>query len=212
MGHRDSGELPHAQHVTGAGPRPAPPAHPAALLDRRGFLRTTAGGTAALALASALPAGCTRMYPQAAMDGVELQALTAKEYAVARAAAEALLDGSVPVDPAAVARGIDAELAVAGDPMLSDMKTVLGLVEHLPFLSGRFRRFTALPPAQRRADLDGWKTSRFNLRRGAYQALRGFIVYFAYIQDETRTITQFRGPWREHIELPVYPVDFGEIA
>ena len=62
-------------------------------LDRRGFLRGSVGGVAAVAVASALPAGCARDYPQSVEDGVTLRALTAKEYAVARAAAEALLAG-----------------------------------------------------------------------------------------------------------------------
>ncbi|HJR51350.1 MAG TPA: hypothetical protein VJ794_09615, partial [Gemmatimonadales bacterium] len=163
-----------------------------AVLTRRGFLRDSAGGAAAIALAGALPAGCAADYPQAAVDGVTLVSLTPKEYAVARAAAEALLV-DVPVNPAQVARSIDAELAVVGDPVRTDLKTVLGLIEHLTVLGGRFGRFTSLEPAARRADLAGWSTSRFALRRGAFQALRGFVSYFAWIQDETRPLTGFLG-------------------
>jgi hypothetical protein len=47
--------------------------------------------------------------------------------------------------------------------------------------------------------------------RAAYQALRGFVVFFAYIDDATRTLTGFPGPWPER-SLPVLPVDYGEIA
>lgn len=180
-------------------------------ISRRGFLRGTAGGAAAIAVVSVLPAGCSADYPQAASDGITLQSLTAKEYAVARAAAEAFL-ADVPVQPAAIAQGIDAELAIAGDPMRTDMKTVLGLIEHLTLLGGRTRRFTALDPAARLAYLDTWARSRFNLRRGAYQALRGFVVYFAWTHPETRTITGFAGAWPERFSIPAYPVDYGEIA
>lgn len=180
-------------------------------VDRRGFLRAAAGGTTAIAVVSLLPAGCARDYPQADADGHTLQALTEKEYAVARAAAEALLVG-VPVSAAAVAAAMDRELALAGEPMRADMKTVLGLIEHATPLGGRARRFTALTPAQRRAYLDGWAGSRFNLRRAAYQALRGFVVYFAYILPETRALTGFTGPWPERVQIAAYPVDFGEIA
>jgi hypothetical protein len=186
-------------------------AHAPIAVDRRGFLRTVAGGTTAIAVAAALPTGCARDYPQAQQDGHALLALTDKEYAVARAAAEALLVG-VPVSAAAVAAAMDRELAVAGEPMRTDMKTVLGLIEHATPLGGRLRRFTALAPAQRRTYLDGWARSRFNLRRGAYQALRGFVVYFAWIQRETRPLTGFTGPWPERVQIPAYPVDFGEIA
>lgn len=180
-------------------------------LSRRGFLRSAAGGTAAVAAAALLPAGCAREYPQAVAAGHRLQSLSEKEFAVARAAAEAMLEG-VPTSPDAVAAGIDAELAVAGEPMRGDMKTVLALMEHGPLLSLRPRRFTALPPADRLAVLDDWATSRFNLRRAAYQALRGFVLYFAWTDDATRPLTGFAGPWPELVEVPVHPVDFGEVV
>lgn len=181
------------------------------LPSRRAFLRDSAGGAAAVAVASLLPAGCSAEYPHAAADGTDLNALSAKEYAVARAAAEALLAG-VPVEPAEVARAIDVELALVGDPVRADMKSVLGLIEHLTFLGGRFRRFTALDPEARRRDLAGWATSRFALRRGAFQAVRGFVDYFAWSRPATRPLTGFLGPWPERVKVPATPVDFGEIA
>lgn len=158
-----------------------------------------------------LARSATRDYPQAEAAGVSLQSLTAKEYAVARAAAEALLV-DVPVSPDAVARGMDTELALAGDPMRTDMKTVLRLMEHGTLLSLRPRRFTALSVEQRRAVLDDWATSRFNLRRAAFQALRGFVVFFAYVDPATRALTGFEGPWPERIVIPAYPVDFGDVS
>jgi hypothetical protein len=183
----------------------------AVVLSRRGFLRTTAGGGAVIAVAAVLPTGCTRDYPQAARAGVRLQALSEKEFAVAVAAAEALMV-DLPVSPEQVAAGIDAELAIAGEPMKADMKTVLSIMEHAPLLSLRRKRFTSLSPAARRAVLDDWATSRFNLRRAAYQALRGFVVYFAFIDDATRPLTGFAGPWPELVQIPVYPIDFGEVT
>jgi hypothetical protein len=190
---------------------PMTPMTPMTPIDRRGFLRTTAGGTIAIAVASILPAGCAHEYPQAARDGHRLLALTEKEYAVARAAAEAMLYG-VPVTAASVAALIDRELALVGDPIRSDMKTVLNLMEHATSLGLHIHRFTALASAKRLRYLDTWAQSRFDLRRGAYQALKSFVVYFAYVQDSTRTITQFPGPWPERFKFPAYPVDFGEIV
>lgn len=192
---------------------PFPADHPALPpgIDRRGFLRTAAGGTAAIALASMIPAGCAADYPQAAQDGVELQALSPKEYAVVRAAAEAILDG-VPVPPDRIAQRIDRELALAGDPILTDMKTVLTLLEHMTLLGGRLRRFTALDAEDRVAYLHTWARSRFTLRRAVFQATRAFICFFAYCDDATRPITGFTGPWRERVEIPAYPVDFGEVV
>lgn len=179
-------------------------------LDRRSFLRTTAGGTLAIAIASMLPAGCTRDFPQALNDGHKLLSLTDREYATARAAAEAMLVG-VPVTPASVAQAIDRELQAVGEPIRSDMKTVFGLIEHATILGFHARPFTALSAEQRRSYLETWAQSRFDIRRGAYQALKSFVVYFAYIQDVTRPMTHFPGPWPERMQLPVKPVDFGEI-
>jgi hypothetical protein len=180
-------------------------------LSRRGFLRVSAGGSTAIALAALIPAGCARTYPQAASDNADLKALTPKEYAVARAAAEALLVG-VPLSATTIAKRIDQEVAWVGEPIRTDMKTVLTLTEHLTPLGGRVRRFTQLEPAQRLAYLRTWRDSRLQLRRAAYQALKGFVYYFAYIDDATRAITRFPGPWPERVKLPVRPVDFGEIA
>lgn len=180
-------------------------------LDRRGFLRSTAGGGAAIALASALPAGSLRAYPAAQRDGVRLQALSPKEYAVARAAAEALLV-DVPADPAEVARSVDADLAAVGDPILGDMRTVFTLIEHLTPLGLHIRPFTALDLEDRRAYLMTWARSRFNLRRAAFQAARGFLYFNTYLREETWPVTGFPGPWPERFQLPVPPVDFGEIA
>jgi hypothetical protein len=174
-------------------------------------LRLSAGGATAIALASFLPAGCTADYPQARGDGLELRSLTEKEYAVARAATEALLVG-VPVAAATIAARIDRELALVGDPIRTDMKAVLTLVEHATPLGGRLRRFTALTPEQRLRYLATWRDSRFQLRRAAYQGLKGFVYYFAYVDPATRPITGFAGPWPERVKIAAYPVDFGDIV
>jgi hypothetical protein len=184
---------------------------PVSPLSRRGFLRASAGGATAITVAALLPAGCGKDYPEAERDNADLKALTLKEYAVARAAAEALLVG-VPVSAITVAKRIDQELAWVGEPIRTDVKTVLTLTEHLTPLGGSVKRFTALRPAQRLAYLQTWRDSRLQLRRAAYQALKGFVYYFAYIDDATRTVTRFPGPWPERIQIPAYPVDFGEIV
>ena len=180
-------------------------------MNRRGFLRSTSGGAAAISVAALLPAGCARTYPQASRDNADLKALTAKEYAIARAAAEALLVG-LPISATTVAKRIDQELAWVGEPIRTDMKTVLGLMEHLTLLGGRVKRFTELKPNQRLAYLRTWRDSSLQLRRAAYQALKGFVYYFAYIDDATRPLTGFNGPWPERSKLPVKPVDFGEVV
>lgn len=195
----------HAERQAAAGWPVARPAGAARGQDRRGFLRDVAGGGAALAVVGWLPRGGSSYPPQRG-----LQALTAKEHAIARAAAEALLPG-VPVDPASVADELDRELALMGEPILSDVKAVLGLIEHLTFLGGRLRRFTALDPPARLEYLNGWGTSRFNLRRAAFQAIRSLVHFMAWAREETRPITGFGGTWPENFDFPAYPVDFGEV-
>jgi hypothetical protein len=180
-------------------------------MDRRGFLRTTAGGTAAIAVASLLPVGCGSEYPASDQDRVDLQSLTPKEYAIAKAAVEAFLI-DLPVTATSVATRIDRELALVGDPVRSDFKTVLGLMEHLTPLGGRVRRFTSLNPQERLKYLRGWSRSRFNLRRGAFFGLKGFIYYFAYTDVATRPITRFEGPWPERLQIAATPVDFGPVT
>jgi hypothetical protein len=188
------------------------PGHPiSGALPRRGFLKGSAGGAVVIALGSLVSAGCARTYPQADSDNADLKALSPKEYAVARAAAEALLVG-VPVSATTVAKRMDQELAWVGEPIRTDMKTVLSLTEHFTLLGGRRRRFSELPPEQRLAYMYTWRDSRLQLRRAAYQALKGFVYYFAYIDDATRPLTRFGGPWTERAKLPVKPVDFGEVV
>ncbi len=180
-------------------------------IDRRGFLRSATGGGIAVTVAAFLPAGCSADYPQAGADGVDLQSLTPKEYAVVRATAEALLQ-EVPVTAQSVAVAIDRDLAVVGDPVRADFKSMLGLIEHLTVLRLQRRTFTELDVEGRLRYLGDWARSRLALRRGAYRALCGFVTYFSYVRDETRSLTGFPGPFPERVNVPATPVDFGEIA
>ncbi len=181
-------------------------------ISRRGFLRDVTGGAAMIAVASVLPPGRARDYPQAAQDGARLYALSARQYATARAAAEALLV-EVPVPASRVAERIDREVALVGDPVRSDVRTVLTVLDHATILGGHLRPFTALSPAERRDYMRGWATSRFDLRRAVFQATRAFVYFYAYIDDATRRITGFEGPWPERFPgIPATPVDFGEVT
>lgn len=179
-------------------------------IDRRGFLRSTAGGGLAIGLASLLP-GCGGDAAAVGASGLQLRSLTQKEFDVARGAADALLAG-VPVDPASIAQRLDYELWAVGGAIEEDMRTVLQLLEHLTLLGGRLRRFTELNPTERLAYLETWRDSRFNLRRAAFNAIRSFVYFFAYSDPALWPATGFTGPWPGRIEVPVPPVDFGEIA
>lgn len=178
-------------------------------IDRRGFLRASAGGTLAIGLASLLP-GCGR---SASVRGsVDLRSLTEAEYETVRAAAEALMSGGAPIDPASIATRIDYELWAVGGAIEQDMRTVLQLLERLTFLGGRVRRFSELDPEERLAYLHTWRDSRFNLRRASFNAVKSFVYFFSYSDPATWRMTGFPGPWPGQVNVPVPAIDFGEVA
>ena len=178
-------------------------------MDRRGFLRATAGGGLAIAIVALLP-GCGRS--GSAGGPGELRSLTEAEYETVRAAAEALLLGGAAVDPASIAQRIDYELWAVGGAIEEDMRTVLQLLERLTFLGRRTRRFSELEPAERLAYLHSWRDSRFNLRRASFNAVKSFVYFFAYSDPSTWRMTGFPGPWPGRFDVPVPSVDFGEVV
>ena len=179
-------------------------------LDRRGFLRASAGGVVAVGFAALLPAGCS---PGAvdAQQAAGLRTLSSGEFATARAAAEAMLAG-LPIEPERIALRMDHELTLIGGPLARDMKRVLRLLERLTPLAGRLRPFSELEPAARLRYLAGWRDSRFALRRAAFNAVRSFVYFFAYADPATWSLTGFPGPWPERFDMPVQPVDFGPVV
>ncbi|HUF11694.1 MAG TPA: hypothetical protein VMN78_01175 [Longimicrobiales bacterium] len=179
-------------------------------IDRRGFLRSTAGGGVAIGLAALLP-GCGREASAGAAAAGELRSLTGKEFEVARAAAEALLVG-VPIDPSAIATRLDYELWAVGGAIEEDVRTVLQLLEHLTPLGGRLRRFTELNPTERLAYLETWRNSRFNLRRASFNAIKSFVYFFAYADPAMWAATGFPGTWPGRIPVGIPPIDFGEVV
>ena len=91
---------------------------------------------------------------------------------------------------------------------------LLQLIERLTPLGGRLRRFSELNVEERLAYLDGWRRSRFNLRRASFNAVKAFVYFFAYSDPATWASTGFTGPWPGRAPIPVAipRVDFGEIA
>ena len=180
-------------------------------IDRRGFLRSTAGGGLAIALASILP-GCNREAGAQGVRASDLRSLTLSEYETARAAAEALLVGGPDVDPGAIALRMDYELWAVGGAVEEDMRTVLQLLERLTPLGGRLRRFSQLDVEERLAYLHGWRNSRFNLRRASFNAIKSFVYFFAYSDPATWAYTGFPGTWPGRVRVAIPRIDFGEIA
>lgn len=177
-----------------------------AFLDRRGFLRATAGGGLAIAVVSVLPGGLRATGAQG------LKSLTRAEFDTAVAAAEALLAGTA-IEARPIVERIDAELWAVGGAIEEDMRTVLQLIGRLTILGGHLRGFTELGPEARLAYLHTWRDSRFTLRRAAFNAIKSFVYFFAYADPQTWPLTGFPGTWPDRgVPVPARPVDFGEIA
>jgi len=84
------------------------------------------------------------------------------------------------------------------DPLVGqEVGQVLGLLEN-PLtgllLDGLPRPFSALTLAQRTRVFEGWRTSRFILRRTAYKALRGLVASAYFADPRTHVRMAYPGP------------------
>jgi hypothetical protein len=126
-------------------------------------------------------------YPQPAS---RLARLSRREAAFVAAAAEALFPRGGPVPPS----GLDAGVPAWTDRWLDALpaatrllvRCLFALVEHATLLFPApgwdgWRRFSALDAERRGAALEGWRTSRFFLRRLVFTSLRAIVTqgYFA---------------------------------
>lgn len=120
-----------------------------------------------------------------------------REYAVLRAVAARLVPGG-PEHPGANELGVparvDRELAFHPPRLAADVSDALRLVEWWP-LATRLSRFTGLEPAEQDALLSGMATSRFALRRTAFQGLKFLVLFFHYTQEPAWAGTGYGGPW-----------------
>lgn len=170
-------------------------------MRRRQFLRVTlkisvAGGLALSGASVAhrllwdyepAPEQAPDQAPGPASSAPAGRCLSAREYAIVRAAALRLLDGAEP-DPHAdgAARQcafIDGYLSQLAEGLRSDVKALLSLLELYPLLTGSFTRFSRLGPAAQDAVLMSWEKSRTALLRQGLQALKA-MCFLAHYQDE----------------------------
>lgn len=166
-------------------------------ISRRGFLARSAGGAAVLALGGGCFGGEEERYRAALAPGEQPSVLGVREYAVLKAVAERIVPGGEGRPGAAglgVAGRIDRELSFHGDPLRSDLRDALRLVEWWP-LATRLRRFSALAAPDQDAELAAAATSRFAWRRSAFQGLKFLSVFFYYTREETWPGIGYQGPW-----------------
>lgn len=143
----------------------------------------------------------------------ELARLSRREAAFVAAAAEALFPRGGAVPPSGLDAGVPAwcdrwlDALPAGTRRL--VRALFLLVEHAtlvfpaPGWDG-WRRFSALDPERRGAVLEGWRTSRFFLRRLVFTSLRA-IVTQGYFADAA--VLRSLGLAPREIAAPVHAAD-----
>ncbi|MSP63723.1 MAG: hypothetical protein EXR72_25935 [Myxococcales bacterium] len=167
-------------------------------IDRRRFLRRTLLGGALLTLGGTIARHATGYTLDPAI-AARLRVLSHKEYLILAAICRRMLapdeGGAVSPDEIEAALVIDGYLAGLPDAISSDVRALLHLVEHTPLLFDlRFSRFTHLDGAAQDAVLDGWATSRIDLRRRGFQALKALAMLGYYDDPRTFAILDYTGP------------------
>ncbi len=173
----------------------------AAPLDRRRFLRRGLVGGGLLVAAAVAPFAfrSTRLRAPHA----PLRLLSPGEYSVLAAAAARIVpgDGAGPRWPTAdaldCAGKIDALMAGVHPDAGNDFRRLLRLLESSAFgavQAGTPRPFTRSAPAEQDARLEAWRTSRLELLRTGYQAVKRLADATYYASPETYALVGYPGP------------------
>jgi hypothetical protein len=170
-------------------------------VTRRGFLKRTLLGTAALAAAGAVPLALRRTRLRPLPAGASLRFFTPAEYAIFAAVADRIVPKLSPDQPTAEEVGVplkaDELLSRADASTRHDFKQLLGLFDNAlasALLDGRLEPFTqASPEAQDRA-LAQWRTSRLPLRRSGFQGLSRLSLALYYSDPRTYAGVGYPGP------------------
>jgi hypothetical protein len=169
---------------------------PFADLSRRGFLRLTAASASlgALARLRALPAAATSVSGEARerfFDAGQTEVLTQ----IAERMVDSGQAGAPPLRATRAIATIDRCCQQLDPSLTSPLPTALQLFEYGPFFfDWTFRRFTQLSDVEKDRSLSGWMTSRFELRRLAFQALRNLSILGYYSQPESWPLLGYSGP------------------
>ena len=167
-------------------------------LSRRSFLRRTLLGGALLTVSATLGRHLTG-YALDPVSARRLRVLSVKEYLVLAAICRRILApderGAIGPDEIGSAFVIDEYLAGMPRPLADDVKALLQLVEHSPFVfSLRASRFSHLDGPAQDEVLAGWEGSRIELRRQGFAALKGLAMIGYYGDPRAYAITGFTGP------------------
>ena len=162
-------------------------------MDRRAFLRVTAGGAGALALTPLLGAGCS------SAPGPGLRALTAKEAAVLQGLAGLFVPGG---NGAPTAQDVDVagflDVYFAGEPpaLRKQIKQALVLIEYGGLWWGPKRaRFTRMSADARARYLGEWLAADSAMRRQVGQLFRRACINAYYTDERAWDAIGYDGPF-----------------
>ena len=165
-------------------------------LSRRSFLQYTglSAGLLSLSHLRAAPALATQAEPQS------LRVLTAHEAEILTAIVARMVFTGTSDLPAVTETGaigtIDHALVQVDASVQSQLRWLLTAVQWGPLLFGcRLSTFTALSAEEQDHHLRDWATSRFQIRRLAFQALKNLSMLGYYSQDATWRAIHYDGPW-----------------
>jgi hypothetical protein len=149
-------------------------------MNRRTFLRTSAGGALLLWSAGHL-SGCAESPKSAGM-----RFLDAPSAAVLTAIIPVVLADALPADASAravasndVLEAFDRAVAGMTPTIQSEIAELLGLLTFVPtrvLVAGVWSAWEQATAADIQGFLDGWRSSRFSLLRAGYQALTQLIL------------------------------------
>lgn len=164
-------------------------------LDRRRFLRGTAGLGALAGMSATLGAACTRTPPPA---GPAMAAFSNRQAAALAALVEAALP-SLPGLPGGLEAGVLPSIDRALKPEAAAIKSRLGdallFLEWSPQFSRHFKPFTALAVEERLAWFRGFGTSGWIVPRTVHQGLKGLITFHWADVPAVWPTLGYDGPW-----------------
>jgi hypothetical protein len=161
---------------------------------RRGFLGLAGAGAAFAGL------GALRALPGAAASpGAGAGFFSPGDAEILTRVVERIVDTGEPGAPPVRATGtlatIDRLCAGLAPELTAPLPWLLRLVEWGPWIfEATPSRFSLLPPEAQDASLRGWSTSRLDLRRAGFQALRNLACLGYWSQPETWPLIGYRGP------------------
>ena len=125
--------------------------------------------------------------------------LSPTEFVVMQAAARRILasdDSNAPSpDELEVALHVDAYLQNLDGPLRGDVRALLQLLEHGGGLFRfSFSRFSKMSESEQDATLRDWESSRLDVRRQGFQALRTLAFMGYWRDDKTWPLIGYTGP------------------